>query len=160
VDPRRILGVNLASGVAYLALVEAPDRAMLSERDAVKIAPSDSYADGTRLMDFSIRFVQMARDLAIHTVAVADTRMHGGWAYAAAFERISLETTIMLGLKHAGIEYRSVKQSVDVARRAGIDKPDSKKITSGLEDVVDRSNVKHWKERAPALMVALAAAKA
>jgi hypothetical protein len=159
VETRRILGVHLAAGVAYLALVDGPDGRFAPDKSVEKIEPSDSLVDGTRLNDFSDRFVQLVRNLSVHVVAVAHPRMYGGWAYTDAFERVSLEATIMLGLKSVGVEYRSVKQSVEVARQAGIAQPDSKAITRGLDAVVARSSVKHWAERSPALLVALAVAK-
>lgn len=156
---RRRRGVNLAAGVAYLALVEAPSGVLVPSKAAEKIEPSASLVDGARLKDFGDRFTQLVRDLSLHTVAVAHPRMHGGWSYADAFARVSLETTIMLVLKSVGVEYRSVKQSVEVARRAGIVEPDSKKITNGLEGLIDRSQMKYWSDRSPALLVALAVAK-
>jgi len=60
-DCRFILGVNIAAGVAYLALVQEPGTPLLSE--PTKMAPSDSYAGPTRLKEFRDRFMQEIRRL-------------------------------------------------------------------------------------------------
>jgi hypothetical protein len=155
-DARLVLGVSIAAGVVYFALVRAPRELLLA--DPIKIAPSSSYADGTRLKDFQDRFVQEVRRLDVNTVALAQTRRHKGWSYAEAFARASLETTIMLGLKQAGIDCKWVKQVVATAHAAGIKKPD--KASSELAEALGLEGIPHWKERSPALMVALAVAGA
>jgi len=117
---RLILGVNIAGGVAYMALVKEPDIELLDS--PTKIAPSDSHVDAVRLKDFGDRFVQQARELGVNVVAIANTRKYKEWAYAHAFERISLEVTLMLMLKQAGIECRSVSQE-SAAKLIEISKP-------------------------------------
>jgi Holliday junction resolvasome RuvABC endonuclease subunit len=153
--PARVLGVNIASGIAYLALVEAPATPVLA--DPVKLEPSDAYADATRLKDFHDRFAQMVRRTSAGTVAVAYTRRHSRWVYAHAFERASLEAAIMLATASAQIDYVSVKQTKRAAEGAGIAHPD--RAADELAAVLKLADVKHWKERSLALMVALAAAQ-
>lgn len=149
-----MLGVNFAAGTAFLALVRAPDQLVLDH--PVKIAPSDSLTDVVRLKDFGDRFVQQARELGVSLVAVAHPRLYGGWTYADAFERVSLETTLMLSLKPTGIEYRCVKQD-GAAKAIGVSKP--KHAPVELAKALSLSGVVHWNNRSVALMVALVVAK-
>jgi hypothetical protein len=150
----RVLGVNIAAGVAYLALIERPDIPMMIE--AVKMAPSDALVDATRLKEFGDRFAQEVRRLEVGLVAVAHPRPRpsGGWKYGDAFERVAMEVTIMLSLKSAGIEYRCVQQHA-AAKATGVSKPGE-----AHEELAGRVTGKptHWDKRAVALMVALAAA--
>jgi hypothetical protein len=149
-----VLGVNIAAGTAYLALVERPDKPMLKEPD--KMAPSDALADATRLKDFGDRFAQEVRRLGVQLVAVAHPRPRPsrGWKYDEAFERVAMEVTMMLSLKAAGIEYVSVQQH-KAAKTAGVSEP-----AEAANELVKRLGVKpkYWDKRAIALMVALAAA--
>ncbi len=149
--------MNIAAGVAYLALVEAPGRPLLDE--PVKMVPSDALTDAVRLKDFADRFVQEVRRLRVDHVAVAHPRPRpsGGWKYVDAFERVSLEVTLMLALKDAGIGYTSVKQH-EAARDAGVSAPAEAAVE--LAPLRGSNKRPHWNERAVALMVALSAAKA
>jgi hypothetical protein len=118
----RVLGVNIAAGTAYLALVERPDKPLLTEPE--KMAPSDALADATRLKDFGDRFAQEVRRLGVQLVAVAHPRPRPsrGWKYDEAFERVAMEVTMMLSLKAASIEYVSVQQH-RAAKATGVSEP-------------------------------------
>jgi len=150
----RVLGVNIAAGIAYLALVEAPDKLLLAEPE--KMAPSDALADATRLKDFGDRFAQEVRRLGVQLVAVAHPRPRpsGGWKYDEAFERVAMEVTMMLSLKAAGIGYVSAQQH-KAAKVVGVSEP-AEAANELLRLVGDKP--KYWDKRSIALMVALAAA--
>jgi hypothetical protein len=151
-----VLGVNIAAGTAYLALVEAPDKPMLAEPE--KMALSNALTDATRLKDFGDRFAQEVRRLGVQLVAVAHPRPRPsrGWKYDEAFERVAMEVTMMLSLKAAGIEYLSAQQH-KAAKAAGVSEP-----AEAANELARRLSAKpkYWDKRSIALMVALAAAGA
>lgn len=150
----RVLGVNLAAGVAYLALVEPPQALKLDE--VVKVVPAESLAGVVRLQDFGDRFVQQARGVAATHVVVAEPRPRPSpWSYADAHARVELETTILLLATKAGIASATMKQT-EAAKAVGVS--ELKEVSSTLKKLVSEK-VKHWEDRVPALLVALATAK-
>lgn len=152
----RLLGVNIAAGVAYLALVN--EAAVPDLDDAIKMVPAKGLTGATRLKDFADRFLQELRRLDVKTVAIAHTRRPMQWKYTDAFERVSIEAAIMLTAETAGIRCISVKQDKEAADLVGISKPEQ--AEEELADALGlKGYVKHWKNRAVALMVAVAAAK-
>ena len=150
----RVLGVHVAANVAYLALVERPDAPHLA--DPVKIAPATGLVDGVLLKDFGDRFVQEVRRVDAEVVVLAHTKKYGGWSYADAFARASLEATVLLVLASSQVKCCVMKQdratkTLGFVRNKGIET---------LAAIVEHVGTLHWKERAPALLVALACAKA
>ena len=149
----RVLGVHIAAGVAHLALVECPDIPLLDETS--KLVPSSHLADAAQLRDFSLRFTQELRRVRAETVAVAYTRLYGGWTYADAFKRVSLEAAIMLGVEEQGFRYISMPQE-KAAKAVGV--PVTRVPTALAESLGLSTKPVSWKERSVALMVALAGA--
>lgn len=149
----RILGVHVAASVAYLALVERPSAPHLS--DPVKVATAPGLVDGVLLKDFGDRFYQEVRRVSAEVVVLAHTKKYGGWSYADAFARASLEATILLVLASSPVKCCVLKQD-RAAKTLGF------KRNKGIESLaatIEHEGTLHWKERAPALLVALACAQ-
>jgi hypothetical protein len=148
----RVLGVNFAGDVAHLAVVEPPDHAVLDIAD--QLAPSDDTDDSRRLSGYADRAGQIMRDLGVAVVAVARPLRYTNWTYANAFERISLETCLMLEAHRLSIRYESVGQH-HAANVVGLP---AQQLTDSLPARLRIPKTADWPNRYPALLVALAVA--
>ena len=152
VDPAArtgVLGVNIADGIAYLAVVEATGTPRL---DLVhQLTPALDDDESAVLADFTQRATETIENLLVGSVAIARPLRYGNWTYASAFERISLETCFMLAAHDLSIRFESVGQH-HAANVVGLP-------LKGLGDALrtklrlDRSG--DWQNRWPALLVAL-----
>ncbi|HSO96390.1 MAG TPA: hypothetical protein VLV81_10150 [Acidimicrobiia bacterium] len=148
----RVLGVNFVGDVAYLAVVEPPDRASLDLADQLQPAAQDD--DSRRLANFSARTSRILRDLGIAVVAVARPLRYTNWTYAAAFERVSLETCIMLEAQRLSLRFESVGQH-HAANVIGLP---AQQLTDSLPARLRIPKTVDWPNRYPAVLVALAVA--
>lgn len=148
----RVLGVNLAGDVAHLAIIEPPDRAVLDLVD--QLEPADEPDDSRRLANFSARTGRILRDLGIAVVAVARPVRYTNWTYAHAFERVSLETCIMLEAHRLSLRFESVGQN-HAANVIGLP---AQQLTDSLPTRLRIPKTSDWPNRYPALLVALAVA--
>jgi hypothetical protein len=101
------LGLSIASGTIYygvLALQSGDTPPHMPTNAPASLAHRDGPADAVRLADTYERIKQDLRLLAPCEVVIVGTRLHGNWAYKAAFERISLITMIMLACVELGTE--------------------------------------------------------
>lgn len=148
----RVLGVNFAGDVAYLAVVEPPDHAALDLVDQLlRAAEAD---DSRRLANFAARTGRILRDLGIAVVAVARPLRYTNWTYAAAFERVSLETCIMLEAQRLSLRFESVGQH-HAANVIGLP---AQQLTDSLPARLRIPKTADWPNRYPAVLVALAVA--
>ena len=147
-----VLGVNIADGVAFLAVVEPNGTPRLDL--AQMLAPGPFEEEPALLADFTQRATDTMERLSIGSVAIARPLRYGNWTYASAFERISLETCFMLAAHDLGLRFESVGQH-HAANVVGLP-------LKGLGDALrtklrlDRSG--DWQNRWPALLVALGVA--
>ena len=148
----RVLGVNFAGDVAYLAVVEPPDHAALDLVD--QLLPAAEADDSRRLANFVARTGRILRDLGIAVVAVARPLRYTNWTYAAAFERVSLETCIMLEAQRLSLRFESVGQH-HAANVIGLP---AEQLTDSLPTRLRIPKTTDWPNRYPAVLVALAVA--
>ena len=148
----RVLGVNFAGDVAHLAIVEPPDRAVLDI--AEQLSPADDDDESRRLAGFAERSARVMRDLGIAVVAVARPLRYTNWTYANAFERISLETCLMLEAHRLALRFESIGQN-HAANVVGLP---VQQLTDSLPARLRIPKTAEWPNRYPALLVALAVA--
>ncbi len=129
----RVLGVNFAGDVAHLAVVEPPDRAVLDIAD--QLTPTGDTDHSRRLADFGpLRYTN--------------------WTYANAFERVSLETCLMLEANRLELRFESVGQH-HAANVVGLP---AQQLTDSLPARLRIPKTADWPNRYPAILVALAVA--
>jgi hypothetical protein len=148
----RVLGVNLAGDVAHLAVIEPPDRPVLDLVD--QLGPADEPDDSRRLAQFAARIGRVLRDQGIAVVAVARPARYTNWTYAHAFERVSLETCIMLEAHQLGLRFESVGQN-HAANVIGLP---AQQLADSLPTRLRIAKTSDWPNRYPAILVALAVA--
>jgi len=148
----RVLGVNFAGDVAHLAVVEPPDRPVLDIAD--QVSPTADTDDSRRLAEFADRAGRIMRDLGVAVVAVARPLRYTNWTYANAFERISLETCLMLEAYRLELRFESVGQH-HAANVVGLP---AQQLTDSLPARLRIPKTAEWPNRYPALLVALAVA--
>ncbi|HEU4731704.1 MAG TPA: hypothetical protein VFT22_27600 [Kofleriaceae bacterium] len=155
VEMQAVLGMHVAAGVAHLALVHKPavhDLAALA-----KMEPAANVDPWTGLRQFGERLVADARSFGVVCLAIAETRKYDKWGYRDAYGRASLEVAAGLATCGAGIEVRIVVQRT-AATSLAIDETEiPKQVAEHLGVVPVRGD--HWKERAPAFLVALHVAR-
>lgn len=151
-----VLGVNIAAGAAYFVLVLSPGTPRFSA--TAKIVPTPNADHWESLARFSARLVAEARAHAVLTVAFAEPRKFNNWSYNDARTRVELITACALALREAGISVECVSQ-----RTASVvlEVPFDKNVADRLEEryVSNDEDVLHWKDRAPALLVAMSVAR-
>jgi hypothetical protein len=148
----RVLGVNLVGNVAHLAVIEPPDRAVLDLVD--QLGPAAETDDSSRLANFAARTGRILRDQGIAVVAVARPLRYTNWTYANAFERVSLETCIMLEAHRLSLRFESVGQN-HAANVIGLP---AQQLADSLPARLRIPKTADWSNRYPALLVALAVA--
>jgi len=147
-----VLGVNIADGVAYLAVVDPNGHPRL---DLVhQLVPARVDDESELLADFSRRATEMLRDLTVGSVAIARPLRYTNWTYASAFERISLETCLMLAAHELGLRFESVGQH-HAANVVGLP---LKGLGDALRTKLRLDRSVDWQNRWPALLVALGVA--
>jgi hypothetical protein len=148
----RVLGVNIVGDVAHLAVIEPPDRAVLDLVD--QLGPAAETDDCRRLANFAAQTGRILRDLGIAVVAVARPLRYTNWTYANAFERVSLETCIMLEAHRLSLRFESVGQN-HAANVVGLP---VHQLSDALPTRLRIPKTVEWSNRYPALLVALAVA--
>lgn len=103
----RILGVHVAAGVAYLALVESPERVTFGATDQLALA--ENTDEWTGLRQFGERVVVEAQRLQVTEVALAGPRMYSRRPTDVA-RRAAMEVAAGLALCAAAIPIRTVAQ--------------------------------------------------
>ena len=150
----RVLGVNLAGGAAYLAVIERPNRPLLGLADV--ISPRVGFESGERLHDFSEKVARTLRELRVSSVAIARPLRPSNWRYADAFERASLETCIVLEARRLSMPLDWVGQS-HAANVIGLPLD---RLDDALPAKLRIERTARWTDRYPAVLVALAVALA
>jgi hypothetical protein len=149
---RRVLGVNIDGGVAYLALVETPDRVKL---DAVeRLAPATDKEPHVALADFSGRVARLLREVEIDAVGIVRPLRYANWRYTDALARISVETCFMLEAGRQSLRFEWVGQQ-HAANVLGVP---VERLTDGLAGRLGVERGAGWSKRSPAIVVALAIA--
>jgi hypothetical protein len=148
----RVLGVNFAGEVAHLAVVEPPDRAALDLAD--RLAPAADADPSARLADFADRAARLMRELGIAVVAVARPLRYTNWTYVNAFERIALETCLMLEAHRLSLRFESIGQR-HAANVVGLP---TEQLSDSLPGRLRIAKTADWSSRYPAVLVALAVA--
>lgn len=150
----RVLGVNISEGAAYLAVVEVSGKPRLELADRV-VAERD-LDDADRLAQFAGDIGRVLASTQIGVVAVARPERYTGWSYTEAFDRISLETCIVLAAQARGMRYESVGQN-HAANVIGLPLD---RVNELLSSRLGIPKTKAWSDRWPALLVALASREA
>jgi hypothetical protein len=121
-----MLGVHIAAGTAYLAVVACPDTPLYDDPlERIQLAAGASLPE--QVADFSGRFKQELRRIRPAAVGVVFPKLYSQWKYSAAFTRVSVETAIILAVEelstpaHA-IKFVQVKQDA-MAKKVGIPLP-------------------------------------
>lgn len=155
-DADAVLGVNIAAGVAYLVLVRRP--AAIDPSATTKISPPENADHWSALSAFGDRLVAEARAHAVACVVVADPKKYDQWSYNNARTRIEMATAGALALRSATVEVEVLSQRTAAA---SLGLKFNKDLESALSSTFLPAGLKvvHWKDRAPALLVALSVAK-
>lgn len=147
-----VLGVNIADGLVYLAIVEPSGTPRLDL--ANQLVPVDDDDPSIRVGEFAEEVTETLRNLPVGTVAMARPLRYSNWTYSSAFERVTLETCFMLACHQLDLRFESVGQhhaaNVVGLPLAGLG--DSLRAKLHLDRSVD------WQNRWPALLVALGVA--
>ena len=156
-DGGRVLGVNVAAGVAYLSVVERPDVLILDTTPKIK-PPNNVPDDWKQLQVFGARVVEEAKAVRAGLVVFAQTGKSNQWVYSQAYTRASLVVVAGIALSDAGIEARIVPQQTAAAfLGVKFGKLLEKQLAAKLG--IPRRDVIHWKERSAGLAVALYVAR-
>jgi hypothetical protein len=149
---RRVLGVHIDAGVAYLALVEAPDRVKLDVLD--RLAPAADKEPHVALAEFSNRVARLLREYEVDAVGIVRPMRYANWRYADAFARVSLETCFMVEASRQSLRFEWVGQQ-HAANVLGVP---VERLTESLAGRLGVERGPGWSKRSPALVVALAIA--
>jgi hypothetical protein len=122
----RVLGVHIAAGTAYFAVVACPDTPVYDD-PLERIQPAVGADLPEQVADFSGRFKQELRRIRPTAVGVVFPKLYAQWKYAAAFTRVSLETAIILAVQELStpahpIEFVQVKQDA-MAKKVSVPLP-------------------------------------
>ena len=152
-----VLGVNLAAGIAYLAIVDRPLVADIMHVE--KVVPPTNVDEWDRLLQFGQQMVVAARACDAVRVVFAEPRRANQWAYSDASDRGALQTAAALALRADGREI-AVLHPKSAASALGFGNSISA-MDEGIAGILklDVSTVKHWDKRHPAFSVAAAVAK-
>jgi hypothetical protein len=144
-----VLGVNIADGFAYLAVVEPTGTPRLDLAD--HLVPVDDDDPSVRVGDFAELVTETLQKLPVGTVAMARPLRYSNWTYSSAFERVTLETCFMLAAYQLELRFESVGQhhAANVVGLPLVGLGDSLRAKLHLDRSVD------WQNRFPALLVAL-----
>jgi hypothetical protein len=149
---RRVLGVNIDTGVAYLAVVETPDRVRLDAPD--RIAPATELETHVALADFAQRVARLLREHEIDAVGIVRPMRYANWRYAEAFARVSVETCIMLEASRQSLRFEWVGQQ-HASNVLGVP---VERLSESLATRLGLERGATWSKRCPAMLVALAIA--
>jgi hypothetical protein len=146
---RRVMGVHISAGKAYLGLIECPDTIEMGGTDVLSVAEHLDPAE--KLADFRAQFEQELRTTAPARVGVMNTRRYAGWEYYKAFSRISMESAVMIASANVGVPFESVKQETTI-KMSGLP---SGQLVSGAAELLGIDHVpRYWKDRALAFLAA------
>jgi hypothetical protein len=121
-----MLGVHIAAGKAYFAVVSCPDTPVYDDPlERMQLAAGANLPE--QVADFSGRFKQELRRIRPSAVGVVFPKLYAQWRYSAAFTRVSIETAIILAVEELSIpahaiEFVQVKQDA-MAKKVGIPLP-------------------------------------
>lgn len=150
----RTVGVHIASGVAYFAVVECPDRAVIDD-PADRIIPAANLAGADQLADFASRVGQELRRVEPVAIGVIHPKRYGNWSYKDAFRRVSLEASMMLTAHGLGIRSEQVK----VERALKTLQIPGKDESRWIAELLGIKPPRYWNERSWAFIAAAALAK-
>jgi hypothetical protein len=151
----RVLGVNIAGGVAYLAVIEPPGRVVPDITD--RIVPDREIEGGEQLAEFSNRLARFIRDLRIDAVAIARPLHYTDWRYTDAYARVSLETCLMLEAHRLSLRCESVGQH-HAANVVGLPMSRASNMLAARLGMARTLDWLEWPNRFPAALVGLAVA--
>lgn len=143
------VGINIASGGAYLGAVRCPD-AILTDDQADRILPNEELDYPARLEDFRARVGQELRRLQPAGVGLARTRMFKNWTMSSATVRFGFEAAAMLAAVQEGFPCFVVRQE-DAARSAEVP---MERMIELLPKALGIEKTRYWKDRSVAFMVA------
>ncbi len=147
-----VLGVNIADGVAYLAVVDPAGHPRV---DVVhQLVPARIDDESAVLADFARQITETLQELTVGSVAMARPLRYTNWTYASAFERVSLETCFMLATHELNLRFESVGQH-HAANVVGLP---LKGLGDALRTKLRLDRSVDWQNRWPALLVALGVA--
>ncbi len=148
-----VVGINIAAGVAYVAVVDGDGNPAL-ERSTAKIVPASNVDAWTALTQFGTRIVAEVRGAGSTCVGFADPKRYNQWAYSEAFQRASLHVAAGISLAGMGVNAVSVAHKT-FASTLNIKSLKTLDVELAERLSIDPASVTHWKNRAPALAVAL-----
>jgi hypothetical protein len=149
-DRLRVLGVNISDGTAYLAIVEPSGKPRFELAD--RVVADREVDDADRLARFAGDFGRVLASTQVGVVAIARPERYTGWTYSEAFDRVSLETCIVLAAQARGVRYESVGQN----HAANVIGFPLARVNELLSTRLGIPKTKAWADRWPALLVALA----
>ena len=147
--PPVYLGIQIASGVAYLGVVRE-DGEVLVDDPADRIRPNAQLDEASLYENFRARVGQELRRLQPAVVGVARTRKYSQWTMADATKRFGLEASAMIAAAQEGIECRLVTQEEAVKTV----KAPIPRLTDVLPERLGIEPTPYWKDRAVAFLVA------
>jgi hypothetical protein len=155
----RVLGLTIAAGTIYAAVVECPDTPIFDD-SFERLDHAAGLGGPAQLADFSARFKQEIRRIRPTAVGVLNTRKYANWKYADAFKRVSLEAAVMLAVADLSSPAHTIKYALVSRERL----PKALEIPDGTFDAgaVDRwgHGIRRYaKERAMAFATATALAQ-
>jgi hypothetical protein len=106
-----VMGVNIAAGKVYLGAVDCPNVLLLDD-PAARLELAQHLDPAMALRDLATRFVEELRRLRPTAVAVVHPRRYMGWVYREAFNRVSLETAVMIAAAEQRVKFESIKQEL------------------------------------------------
>jgi len=143
------VGINIASGGAYLGAVQCFD-VVLTDDQADRILPNEELDYPARLEDFRARVGQELRRLQPAGVGLARTRMFKNWTMSSATVRFGFEAAAMLAAVQEGFPCSVVRQE-DAARSAEVP---MERMIELLPKALGIEKTRYWKDRSVAFMVA------
>jgi hypothetical protein len=151
-SPRRtrVLGVNISDGAAYLAVVDVTGAPLLDLVDRVVVPRAADQAG--RLAGFAAEIGKMFARTDVGVVAVARPERYTNWTYKDAFDRVSLETCIVLEAHRHGVRY----ESVGLNHAANVIGLPLARVSDLMPSRLGIQKTPAWPDRWPALLVSLA----
>lgn len=108
----RVAGVSVKSGQIYVAIAERSNNPGLLAKPVqppIRVVGNDGLDQARRLADLADRLQQDFHAHNVERVGLVATRMHVGWKYTFAYERITAISAVMLASVELNIPYGEVK---------------------------------------------------
>lgn len=117
----RAAGINVKSGLVYLAVLEPGDGLLGKPVSTVRsrIGPGAGLDGAEKLDDFKNRIRQEFQTGGVQTVGLVETRAYTGWNYHKAHDRITAICAVMAAATEFRATYATIKTS-DIGRAVGV----------------------------------------